>query len=77
MNITLAADRETIERTRVYARAHGTSVNQLVRDYLASLAGQDDRDRAAEEFAGNAVEHGGRSPDGFRFDRAESHGRRE
>lgn len=77
MNITLSADPETVARTRAYAREHGTSVNQLVRDFLASLTGQDDRDRAATEFSRNAVAHGGKSPDGFHFDREESHRRRQ
>lgn len=77
MNITLSADAETVARTRKYAREHGTSVNQLVRDFLAGLTGREDRDQAADEFARNAVAHGGRSPDGFRFDREQSHERRD
>ena len=77
MNITLSADAETVVRTRKYAREHGTSVNQLVRDFLANLTGQDDRNRAAEEFAKNAIGHGGKSPAGFRFDREKVHRRRE
>ena len=77
MNITLSADEDTVTRTRAYAREHGTSVNQLVRDFLESITGQEDRDRVAEEFARNAVEKAGRSPDGFRFDREQSHRREE
>lgn len=77
MNITLSADPETVERTRRYAREHGTSINQLIRGFLESLTGRDDRGRIVEEFTRNALAHGGRSPDGFRFDREQSHERRE
>lgn len=72
MNITLAADDDTVKRTREYARQHGTSVNQLVRDFLKSLTAHDDRDRVADEFVRNASAHPGRSPDGFRFNREEA-----
>ena len=76
MNITLSADAGTVHRTREYASKHGTSVNQLVRDFLNGLTGQEDLDKTATEFARNATEHGGRSAKGFRFDREQAHGRR-
>lgn len=69
MSITLSADEETIQRSREYAQKIGTSVNQLVRDYLQSLTLQDDRNRLADEFICNATGHSGRSREGFRFDR--------
>ena len=69
MNITLAADAETVERTREYARKHGTSVNHLVREFLQSLTAGEDRDRVVEEFIRNATNHAGHSPEGFRFSR--------
>ena len=72
MNITLAADAGTVERTREYARQHGTSVNRLVRDYLQSLTAREDRDRVADEFIRNATEYAGHSPEGFRFNRDEA-----
>jgi hypothetical protein len=72
MNITLAADAGTVERTREYARQHGTSVNQLVRDFLQSLTAREDRDRVADEFIRNATDHAGHSPEGFRFNRTEA-----
>ena len=37
MNITLSARDELIERAREYAREHGTSLNQLIRDHLERL----------------------------------------
>lgn len=72
MNITLATDAETVERTREYARQHGTSVNQLVRNFLQNLTARKDRDCVADEFIRNATEHAGHSPEGFRFSRDEA-----
>jgi hypothetical protein len=73
MNITLSEKEDVVERSRRYAREHGTSLNALVRGFLAGLAGQADRDEAADEFARNALEHGGSSPAGFRFNREAAH----
>ncbi len=75
MNITLSADEETVRRTREYARLHGTSLNQLVRDYLRQLTAGDEGESAAKEFSQLALQHGGRSPAGFRFDREAAHRR--
>ena len=72
MNITLSADTETIARTREYARQHGTSVNQLVRDFLQSLTARQDKDQVAEEFIRNATTYAGHSPKGFRFNREDA-----
>ena len=62
MNLTLSVDEEVVERAREVARARGTSVNQLVRDYLEQLAG---RRHAPEELAARFAElskqSGGRS----------------
>jgi hypothetical protein len=69
MNITLSAEPEVLQRTREYARNHGTSLNQLVREFLQRLTMQEDRDKVADEFVKNATEHGGQSPEGFRFRR--------
>ena len=75
MNFTLSADKETIERTRDYALKHGSSLNQLVRDFLTNLVSVKDRDEAADEFTRNAADHPGCSPEGFRFDREAAHRR--
>lgn len=72
MNITLSADMDTLRRTRDYARQHGTSLNQLVRDFLRNLTTQDEADKVADEFVRNAMSHGGRSPKGFRFSREDA-----
>ena len=75
MNITLSADEDTVRLTREYARQHGTSLNRLVRDYLNHLTSTEEGETVADEFSRLALEHGGRSPKGFRFDREEAHRR--
>ena len=46
MNITLSIDESTVERARHFAQASGKSLNQLVREYLESLAGAVDPEQA-------------------------------
>lgn len=75
MNITLSASEQVVQRTRQFAVAHGTSLNQLVRDYLERIAGMSELERDAEEFGQLARSRGGRSPVGFTFDRDEIHRR--
>lgn len=38
-NLTVTVDEETLKRARIRALEQGTSVNALVRDYLAAYAG--------------------------------------
>jgi hypothetical protein len=75
MNITLAIDDRVVEEARRLAQARGTSLNQLVRDYLETLV----RPRKAESFGSElrqlTAEGKGRSQ-GWRFDRDELHERR-
>jgi len=75
MNITLSADAELIARARAYARARGTTLSQLLRDYMARLTGQLDPAEAADEFVQVARTHAGRSAKGFVFDRQAIHDR--
>jgi antitoxin component of RelBE/YafQ-DinJ toxin-antitoxin module len=42
MSLTLSVDDEVIHRARRRAEALGTSVNQLVREFLVQLAGKSD-----------------------------------
>lgn len=74
MNITLAVDDAVIEKARKLAAARGTSVNQLVRDYLASLVSPPREDFSAE-LRRLTAEGQGRSA-GWRFDRESLHERR-
>ena len=46
-NITLSVDEEVLAAVRRYSAEHDTSVNALVRDYFANLAGHQDRARRA------------------------------
>lgn len=74
-NLTLSADEDLIAKARTYAQARGTTLNQMVREYLARLAGGLDPCEAAEEFAALARAAAGRSPEGWRFERDEIHRR--
>jgi hypothetical protein len=73
MNITLSAEERIIEKARSWAAAHGTSLNALVRDYLARLGSDADREGAARLFSRNARSGAGRSEAGIRFNRAETY----
>lgn len=48
MNVTLSIDDQTIDRARQLAQQRGTSLNQMIRDYLAALTASDPADAAAE-----------------------------
>ncbi len=50
MNVTLSINEQLVERARKRAAALGKSLNQLIRDYLKSLAGGDDPERSISEF---------------------------
>jgi hypothetical protein len=69
LNITLSADTELINKGREYAKAHNTSLNQLVRDYLLRLTGGGDAEKAAKEFVRIASTMPGKSDNGYKFSR--------
>lgn len=49
MNLTLSVDENVVERARKVARQQGTSLNELVRGFISSLAGEiSATDRAQE-----------------------------
>ena len=50
VNITLSVDDEVVARARRYADRTGTSLNQLVRDYLDELTARDARHGALAEL---------------------------
>lgn len=74
-NITLSADEDLIASVRVYAQAHGTTLNDLIRNYLTQITGPLDREAAADAFVKLAREQSGRSEEGWRFNREEIHKR--
>ena len=72
MNVTLSLDDQLVARARKKAEALGKSLNQLIRDYLQTIAGGDDAERSIEEFkrlSGKGNSHG------WRFNRDEIHER--
>lgn len=74
MNVTLSIDDEVILRARRRAEALGTSVNQLVREYLKGLAGKSDPNEDAAEFERlSKLAHG--DSRGWKFNRDELHER--
>ena len=72
MNITLSIDEQLASRARKKAEALGKSLNQMIRDYLQSVAGGDDAERSIQEF--KRLSGKGHSR-GWRFDRDEIHER--
>jgi antitoxin component of RelBE/YafQ-DinJ toxin-antitoxin module len=75
MNVTLSIDDEIILEARRRAEAMGTSVNQLVREYLEQLAGKTDLDASAAEFARLSRASKGKRA-GWKFNREELHRRK-
>lgn len=49
-NLTLVIDEQVLRRARIRAMEQGTSVNALVREYIARLAGQSDAAEGVAEF---------------------------
>ena len=74
MNVTLSIDDQLVARARKKAVALGKSLNQLVRDYLQTVAGGDDPEGSIEEF--KRLSGKGHSR-GWRFNRDEIHERTE
>lgn len=75
VNITLSIDDEVVQQARRRAEALGTSVNQLVRDYLEQLSGKTDPEVDAREFERLSRLAQGNSG-GWKFNREELHERR-
>ena len=75
MNVTLSIGDEILQEARRRAEAMGTSVNQLVREYLEQLAGKSDPNADAEEFERVSRKSRGNAR-GWKFNREELHERR-
>jgi len=72
MNITLSIDEQLVSRARKKAESLGKSLNQMIRDYLQTVAGSDDPQRSIEEFKRLSGQGNSR---GWRFNRDEIHER--
>ncbi len=68
-NLTLSIDDDMLRRARERAAANGTSVNQLVRDYLERLAGPSDSAARTRILALADSAHSSSGPDGRSWDR--------
>ena len=74
MNVTLSIDEQLVASAREKAEALGKSLNQLIRDYLQTVAGGDDPERSIDEFKRLSGQGNSR---GWRFNRDEIHDRQE
>jgi hypothetical protein len=74
MNVTLSIDEETLARARELAIRRGTSLNQMVRDYLEEVASDLSSEEILEELKANWEKNGGNSG-GRRWTREEIHER--
>ena len=75
-NITLAIEDEVLDRVRIVAAEKKTTVNALVREFLADLAGRDERLAEARKQLLRLMDtsEGRMAPD-WEFDREETHER--
>jgi outer membrane receptor for Fe3+-dicitrate len=74
MNVTLSVPDEIMQEARARAETLGTSVNQLVREYLEQFTGKSDLGTVADEFARLSRASQGNSRD-WKFNRDELHHR--
>ena len=74
MNLTLSVDEQTLKKARKAASVMGKSLNELVREYLRSIATPGSAEEDVEELRKLSQASGGRSK-GWIFDRQELHER--
>ena len=72
MNITLSIPDDLIQEALHRADAMGTSVNQLIREYLEDFTGKSDLPAVADELRRLSLTSGGDAR-GWKFDREELH----
>ncbi len=74
MNLTLSIDEQIVKQARKVAESQGTSLNQMIRDYLRLMTAERDAERDIEELRELSARGQGHSA-GWRFDREEIHER--
>jgi hypothetical protein len=75
-NITLAIEDEVINKVRIVAAEKKTTVNALVREFLADLASRDERLAEARKQLLRLMDTSkGRMAPDWKFDREETHER--
>ncbi|QED28163.1 hypothetical protein FRD01_13165 [Microvenator marinus] len=72
MNITLSVDAQLVERARQVAKQQGISLNEMVRNYLQTVAGEVNGDDVVRELELLWESHAGHSG-GKRFDRSDAY----
>lgn len=75
LNVTLAIEEELLQAARAIAAEQHTSVNEMVRQYLRQLVGEDRRRQAAWERIKDIVEQPSVVLGGPRPNRDELHAR--
>jgi hypothetical protein len=76
MNITLSADEKLIEKARAVAAARGTTLNEMIRNYMRQMTGETmTRQEAADEFVRLALSAKNQPEPGWKFDREAAHER--
>jgi hypothetical protein len=75
-NITLAIDDKILDKVRIVAAHKRTTVNAMVRDFLAEIAGRDEQLAEAKKQLLYLIDtsEGRMAPD-WKFDREETHER--
>lgn len=69
MNLTITVDDETVRRARIRALQQGTSINQLLREFLESYVGSEIEREARARLAELARTSTARSDGGRRWTR--------
>jgi hypothetical protein len=75
-NITLAIEDDILDRARVVAAEKKTTVNAMVREFLAEITDRDERREKARAALLDLMRNSkGRMRPDFKFDREETHER--
>ena len=75
-NLTIVVDERVLRRARIRALEDGTSVNAVLREYLAAYAGDSGTREAREAYVGLAESASASSgPDGRTWTRDDAHER--
>ncbi len=74
MSITLSVPPMIVQEARAYAERNATSINSMIRNYLAEVAGAETAENAlAEEFAQLVKRRGVKRSRPYRFRRADAY----
>ncbi|MBI2919749.1 MAG: hypothetical protein HYY18_01540 [Planctomycetes bacterium] len=74
-NLTLVIDEDILDRARLEAARRRTTVNSMIRDYLASIAGVDESREEAVRWLIRTMKNSRGNSGGVRWTRDELHER--